>query len=217
MLSLVIPFYNDEGCPTKFVKELKKEFKGIDYELILVDDCSADSTPQEIDSLKSKNIRVVYNKKNKGYGGAIMTGLDIGKGDILGFTCGDGEISAKDVVRVYKKMGNRGVIKAVRRNRQDGLSRKIISIVFNRWSKLRFGVRIPDINGYPLYMKKEIYDELEDIRKDWLFNIDLLRKLSKKGHKIHGHVVMHKKRFSAESKMNFKRISKFVFRYVKYK
>ena len=58
MLSLVIPFYDDSGCPIPFVTELKKELKDIDYELILVDDCSSDSTPKELESLKDKNVHV---------------------------------------------------------------------------------------------------------------------------------------------------------------
>ena len=97
-LSIVIPFYNDAGCPIPFVKKLKKELKGINYEIILVDDCSKDSTSDELNSLKETRIKVMHNKKNKDYGGAIMTGLDVAKGKILGFTCGDGEVSVKDIV-----------------------------------------------------------------------------------------------------------------------
>ncbi len=69
MLSLVIPFYNDSGCPIPFVTELKKELKGVDYELILVNDYSSDSTSEELDSLKDENTHVIHNKQNLDYGG----------------------------------------------------------------------------------------------------------------------------------------------------
>ena len=217
MLSLVIPFYDDSGCPIPFVTELKKELKDIDYELILVDDCSSDSTPKELESLKDKNVHIIYNKKNLGYGGAIITGLNRGEGDILGFTCGDGEVSPKDIVRVYKNMENFDITKAVRRNRKDGLRRKLISKVFNVLNKLRFHVKLEDINGYPFFIKKEVYNELCDLRADWLFNIDLIGKILSKGHQINGFVIEHQRRLEGKSHMYPKRIVKMVIQYIKYR
>lgn len=217
MLSLVIPFYNDSGCPIPFVRDLKRELKGIKYEIILVDDGSKDNTPNELLKLKGKNVKVIINEKNKDYGGAIMTGWNVAKGDIMGFSCGDGEVSAKQIVEVYKHMGNNDVIKAIRKNRQDGLDRKIISVVFNIWSRLRFGLNIPDINGYPIYFKRKAYSGLKNVRTDWLFNIDLLRKMIDKGYSIEGYVVEHKKRFKGKSHMTPKRIVKMVTRYLSYR
>lgn len=217
MLSIVIPFYNDEGCAKPFVTELKKELKGINYELILVDDCSKDNTAQELAELKSDNVKVIFNKKNLDYGGAIMTGLNQAKGDILGFTCGDGEVTARDVVKVYKCMGTKNMIKAIRKNRQDGLDRKIISNIFNIWSRLRFNLKIKDINGYPVYFKKEIYQKLKDLRTDWIFNTDFFRKALAKGHKVHNIEITHEKRFKGKSKMVPKRIIKMIIKYILYK
>lgn len=217
MLSIVIPFYNDAGCPKIFVRELKKELRGIEYEIILVDDCSKDSTPQELDSLKSQNIVIIHNKHNLDYGGAIIAGLDIAKGDIIGFTCGDGEVTAKDVIKVYKNMGNLDVIKAIRKNRQDGLDRKFISFIFNIWDKLRFGINLEDINGYPLFMKKEVYQKVYNLRKDWIFNTDLIRKILAQGYLITGVKVKHKKRVKGKSHMTPSRIIKMIAKFITYK
>lgn len=217
MLSLVIPFYNDVGCPIPFVGELKKEFKGIEYELILVDDCSTDKTLEELNSLKAKNVRVIHNEQNRDYGGAVMEGFKKAKGDILGFTCGDGEVTPEDVARVYKEMKNYDIIKAVRTNREDGLNREFISKVFNLLSWWRFKLKIKDINGYPVYFKKEVYQGLTNIRTDWIFNIDLLRKITSRGYKIENVLVTHKKRFKGKSHMTPLRITKMVINYLKYK
>lgn len=218
-LSLVVPFYNDAGCPIPFVRELQEELKDMDYELILVDDCSSDTTPQELHSLKSKNIHVILNKKNLDYGGAIITGLKEAKGNIWGFTCGDGEISAEDIVRVYKEMKKRNsnIIKAVRQNREDGLVREIISKVFNLLSKIRFNLNIEDINGYPVFFKREVYEKVSKLRTDWIFNIDLLRKIIFKGYKVESVLVRHHKRLKGRSHMVPLRIAKMVIKYFKYK
>ncbi len=215
-LSLVIPFYNDAGCPIPFVRKLKKELAGIDYELILVDDCSSDSTPKELDSLKEKRIKIIHNKKNKDYGGAIMTGLDIAKGKIIGFTCGDGEVSPKDIVKVYNEMGKLQFIKAIRKRRKDGVGRDIISKVFNVWSKIRFRINIKDINGYPVYFKREIYKSFTDLQTGWLFNLDLLRKIKSKNYETKGIKVDHYERAGGISKITPKRIVWMVWRFLKY-
>ena len=217
MLSLIIPYYNDSGCPGIFINELRKELRGINYELILVDDCSKDTTPKELDYLKNKNIHVIHNKQNLDYGGAITTGLKKASGDILGFTCGDGEVSAKEIVRVYKTMDKSDVIKAIRINRQDGLNRKIISWVFNIMTSLRFRINLRDINGYPLFLKKKIYAELPQLRRDWLFNTDLIRNILERGYKIDEIEVSHEKRLKGKSHMTFKRIARMTKGFFKYK
>lgn len=217
MLSIVIPFYNDSGCPAIFINQLKNALEEINYELILVDDCSTDDTPHELDLLKSKNVKIIHNAKNKDYGGAITTGLNEANGEIVGFTCGDGEVSADDIVKVYKNMGNCEVIKAIRHDRQDGIGRKFISMIFNVWSKFRFGITIRDINGYPLFMKREVYENISNLRTDWIFNIDMLRKIIKNGHEVKGFSVLHRERTKGKSHITFFRIIKMVWRFVKYK
>jgi glycosyltransferase involved in cell wall biosynthesis len=217
MLSIVIPYYNDAGCPIPFVTELKKELNGIDYEIILVDDCSKDSTPKELDSLKEKRVKIIKNKKNKDYGGAIIEGLNNARGDILGFTCGDGEISPKEIVRVYNELGNYDIIKSIRKNREDGLNRKFISFVFNIWSRMRFGIKLRDINGYPVYFKREVYKNLKDLREDWIFNTDFFRKAIAKKYSIKEVIITHKKRSHGKSKMVPKRIIKMIVRFIRYK
>lgn len=216
-LSLVIPFYNDSGCPIPFIKDLKKELENIDYELILIDDCSKDSTPRELTSLKEKRVKIILNKQNLNYGGAIMTGLNRASGKILGFTCGDGEVTAKDIVGVYKEMKGLDVIKAVRKDRKDGLQRRVISRIFNLLCFLRFGLKLEDINGYPVYFKREIYEKIGLLKHDSLFNLDLYRKIIKKGYSVAGITVFHEKRSEGASNMNFTRIGKMVLSFFRYK
>ena len=145
-----------------------------------------------------------------------MTGLNIAKGKILGFTCGDGEVVPKDIVKVYKKKGNFQIVKAVRKNRKDGFQRKIISKVFNLLCFLRFKLKLKDINGYPVYFKREIYKQLPTLRSDSLFNLDLYRKLIPKGYKIKEIQISHKKRSKGTSNMNFTRINKMVLGFLRY-
>src|SRR3989344_8868590 len=75
-LSIVIPAYNEEKTIEKVTKEassVAQKLK-IDYEVVLIDDGSRDATAKIIDRLaKSKRIRGLHHKKNKGFTGAMRT------------------------------------------------------------------------------------------------------------------------------------------------
>ncbi len=220
-LSLVIPYYYDAGCPIPFVTSLEKELKkyNIDYELILVDDCSGDSTPQELSQLKSERVKVILNKKNQHFGGAIQTGFEQATGKIFGFSCGDGDVSPENVVKVYNNVNGMDVVKARRLNRNDGIIRKIITNMFLLLTRIKFGLKLKDINGFPVFLKREIY---LDVRKRWKlkndfnFNIDLYNKLNKLGYKkIEEITIMHNKRISGESKLTPKRLISTIWEFLK--
>lgn len=83
-VSLIIPAYNEEKTIGKVINVAKK-VKLLD-EIIIVDDCSADSTKS---IAKKYNAKVISHKTNLGKGSAISTGIKKAKGDILVFIDAD--------------------------------------------------------------------------------------------------------------------------------
>lgn len=88
-LSIVMPVYNAEKYLCKAVDSvLKQTFQ--DFELILVDDGSTDSSAEICDRLKEQDDRIrVIHQANQGIGGARNTGLCASKGDYIGFMDND--------------------------------------------------------------------------------------------------------------------------------
>jgi glycosyltransferase involved in cell wall biosynthesis len=82
-LSIVIPVYNEE----RTLEEIVKRVQAVPYdkELILVDDCSRDGTPQIMDALSKRydNVRTFRHEQNQGKGGALATGFAKVSGDIV--------------------------------------------------------------------------------------------------------------------------------------
>ena len=82
-LSIAIPFYNEEDNIKSVVKSLENELNKsrIDYELILINNGSSDSTPKIIEKLRKNNPRIkqVNIAKNQGYGFGIISGLNAAK------------------------------------------------------------------------------------------------------------------------------------------
>ncbi|MFW9873600.1 MAG: glycosyltransferase family 2 protein [Candidatus Thorarchaeota archaeon] len=100
LLSIVLPMYNEE-------KTIKKVLENLPYnnsiEIIVVNDHSTDNSLKEIEKINSnRKIRVINHKKNRGYGGAIVSGTSIAKGDIIVTMDSDGQHSSDDIFNLVK-------------------------------------------------------------------------------------------------------------------
>jgi len=85
LVSIIVPAHNEEKNLPRCVSSLIKTCGGVKHEIIIVDDCSSDSTGKIADFLakKNRNVRVVHRKMPNGFGLAIRSGLDAARGDIL--------------------------------------------------------------------------------------------------------------------------------------
>ena len=88
-VSVIIPAYNVEKCIEKCVNSiLDQSFS--DFEILLVDDGSKDSTPKICDELANKDSRItVIHKENGGLSDARNAGIRKSVGKYLAFVDGD--------------------------------------------------------------------------------------------------------------------------------
>ena len=221
-VSITIPIYNEEAgieeTVTNLVKVLEKE--KVDYELVLVNHGSWDNTQKILERLakKNKRLNVIYLEKNLGYGGGIMYGFEHSKGDYIGFTCADEEVSAEDVFKIYNELKNSDfdVSKSRRMNRKDGLFRKFTSFIFNSLISIRFNLGLKDINGYPIFMKRELFQNVKTKEIAYLFNLDFLINMKRAGYRIIEIPIIHHERKKGKSFMKLSRIFKMALGFFKY-
>ncbi len=93
MISIIVPVYNAEKTLRQCVNSiLTQDF--MDYELILVDDGSKDSSPSICDEYANKDARViVIHKSNAGVSSARNKGLEIAHGEWVCFIDSDDYIA----------------------------------------------------------------------------------------------------------------------------
>lgn len=94
-ISIIVPIYNMEKYLERCVDSiLAQTYDNI--EVILVDDGSADSSPEMCDRYAEKDGRIkVIHKTNGGLSSARNAGLDVATGDYIGFVDSDDFISDK--------------------------------------------------------------------------------------------------------------------------
>src|SRR5882762_11597149 len=84
-LSVVIPAYNEEQRLPRTIEEIERylDGRGLDYELIIVDDGSTDGTRQVMDAAAARNskVRLEALPANRGKGSALAAGVAVARGD----------------------------------------------------------------------------------------------------------------------------------------
>ena len=101
-LSIVIPIYNEKATLLKILEKVEEaNALGLEKEIILVDDGSADGTREILKTLENKHV-VIYHEKNRGKGAALRTGFQKATGDIILIQDADLEYNPKEYPGLLK-------------------------------------------------------------------------------------------------------------------
>ncbi|MFI9600497.1 MULTISPECIES: glycosyltransferase family 2 protein [Streptomyces] len=108
-LSVVVPMHNVGAFAESTLRSLTNNADP-DFEFLLVDDCSTDSTPQVIDRWAERHpgARVIRHEKNMGIAQARNSGIDAAQGEFITFLDGDdwyGPGHLAELVRAMDELG----------------------------------------------------------------------------------------------------------------
>ena len=192
-LSIVVPCFNEKKTILKVINQIKG-LKNIKKQIILVDDNSSDGTKDLIKSkLLEKVDNVIFHKKNKGKGAAIISSLKFIKGNIVLIQDADLEYNPKDYYKLLKPFKNKN-IKVVYGSRVLGRKKIAFSSHFTHFSKSFriFGNYIltkisnyinkqslTDVHTCYKVFRKDIFFKLKIKEKDFSFCPEVTTKLSK--------------------------------------
>lgn len=89
LISIIVPAYNIENYIERSIRSIMNQTYS-NLEIIIIDDGSTDATGTIIDRLAKEDQRILpIHKKNEGVSAARNTGLDVAKGEYIGFVDGD--------------------------------------------------------------------------------------------------------------------------------
>lgn len=83
-VSIVVPTFNESGNVGPLANQIDYALKGIDYEIIFVDD-SKDNTPDAIRKVmeENPNVRMKHREGKTGLATAVLEGFDMAEGDYI--------------------------------------------------------------------------------------------------------------------------------------
>ena len=85
-VSIVVPTLNEAGNVGRLIEELATNLKGIDYEIIIVDDGSTDGTTKVAEEAArglGVNLKVIERGRRLGLSSAVIDGVRASKGDVI--------------------------------------------------------------------------------------------------------------------------------------
>jgi len=187
-ISVFFPCYNEQENVNQTVSKAVDTLEKIqaDYEIVIVDDGSTDSTKDIADRLASQNqrINVVHHHRNLGYGTALQSGFKAATKELVFYTDGDGQFDINEMPSLLDLIKNYDIVSCFRINRQDNILRKINGYCWTKLVCLLFGLKIQDIDcAFKLY-KREIFDTIEVSSSGALIDTEILARAVRKGYTI---------------------------------
>lgn len=203
-LSIFFPAYNDAKIlPQLVLKAYRIGAKvASDFEVIIIDDGSTDDTSAVLKKLKVQYpaLRVISHKKNKGYGGALISGFKNAKKEWVFYTDGDGQYDVGELPKLIGKVTYKiDVVNGFKLQRSDNLVRRFVGKANNVMLHTLFSLPISDIDCDFRLIRKSVLDRVELTKTSGTICLELIVKLHEAGARFAEVPVHHYKRLYGKS------------------
>jgi glycosyltransferase involved in cell wall biosynthesis len=203
-LSVVVPIYNESASLPGLLSELVPYCHDRKWKLILVNDGSSDDTSAILkDYEEVPDIKIIQHKVNRGYGGAVKTGILDADTRYIVTIDADGQHELGNMDKLLRftlekdadlVIGNRG------KGGSSGLYRNIGKWMIRKFAGLLMPVYISDLNsGFKLYSTELVQRYLSLCPDSMAFSDVITLIFIKKGHLVLEHPITIKKRMRGKS------------------
>ena len=211
-LSIFFPAYNDSGTIASLVITALRTARRVtsDFEVIVVNDGSADATGEILDELARiyPEVRVVHHPQNRGYGGALRTGFATATRELVFYTDGDAQYDPAELEALWQRFGDdTDLVNGYKISRSDPLHRIIIGRIYHHTVKLLFGLKVRDVDCDFRMMRRSIFDTVHLEKNSGVICLEMMKKIQDAGFRISEVPVHHYHRAYGKSQFfNFKRL-----------
>ena len=155
-LTVVVPLYNEADSLPGFAPRLIELCRSRAWRLIFVDDGSTDGTGRILEQLAgAPGLCIVRHKRNRGYGGALKTGIARVETPYLVTMDGDGQHDPADVEKIFDFAMQQDADMVVGARARDGAAnglREFGKLLIRLFTRLLMPLPVTDLNsGFKLY------------------------------------------------------------------
>ncbi len=199
-ISLVMPAYNEADNIEPMVEEATPALEAVseNYEIIVVDDGSADDTAGVTRRVMESypHVRLVQHEVNQGFGAAVFTGFTSAEMDWIFYTDADRQFVLGELERFQPYMDEADLIAGYRAPRRDPFLRVFYGKGWSMLCTLAFGYTVRDVDcGFKLF-RREIIEELAPhiASRGATFSIEWLVRAKRAGYRFVELPVTHRPR-----------------------
>jgi glycosyltransferase involved in cell wall biosynthesis len=213
-LSVVLPAYNEEENAASAVEAVSEVAQNLvtkgqisKYEIILVNDGSADNTGQVARELETRipHFRLVEHYPNRGYGGALKAGFAAATTDLIAFVPADNQFVFSEIDRFLEQIGAStdpdapDIVCGYRHDRQDTAIRRFNAFGWNTLVRILFGYLCHDIDcGFKLF-RRQVLDRVPIQSNGAMVDTEFLAGAKARGLRIAEVPVTHLPRTAGEA------------------
>ena len=188
-LSIFFPAYNDSGTIASMVIRAVQAASALtpDYEVIIVNDGSADATARIADELARTypNVRVVHHAKNCGYGGALQTGFRSATKDLIFYTDGDAQYDPGELSELWSRMTpDADLVNGYKISRSDPLHRIVLGRIYHHVVRAMFGLTVRDVDCDFRLMRRSIFERIQLEKTSGVICLEMMKKIHDAGFRI---------------------------------
>jgi len=188
LLSVVVPMFNEEPTIGNVLSRLKTVLQKTDlkYEIIVVDDCSADGS---LEVTKKYHVKLYTLKQNMGKGYALRVGFKKAKGDIIATIDSDGSHRPEELPLLLKPLlkgeadlviGSRFSTPTLATSRRNQAGNRL----FNNLIRLLTGIPIADSQSGYRVMTSQVLRSMYLISNEYQIETEMLVKTVRHGFRI---------------------------------
>lgn len=186
-ISIIVPCYNEAKNITGTVESINRSMKAVNIfsasEILIFNDKSTDDTGVVAGELqkKQKNIKVIHNERNMGFGYNYTEGVRLAEKDYVLMVPGDNEIPSGAIENIFRHVGGADMVIPYTVNPEvRPLPRRIISRAFVILFNALFGLSLRYYNG-PCVIKASLLKKVPMTTHGFAYMAAILVRLIKSG------------------------------------
>lgn len=188
-LSVFFPAYNDGGTIASLVIAARRTARTLtsDFEILIVNDGSADTTSVIADELAAAfpEVRIIHHPTNRGYGGALRSGFAAARKELIFYTDGDAQYDPSEMAALWPRMTDDvDLVNGYKISRSDPLHRIVIGRIYHYTVKILFGLKVRDVDCDFRLLRRSIFDQVQLDRSSGVICLEMMKKIQDAGFRI---------------------------------
>jgi glycosyltransferase involved in cell wall biosynthesis len=149
-VSIVLPCLNEEANIAGAIRDARAAAAPAaeDYEVIVVDDGSTDGTGRIAREFVDADpyVRLIVHPRNRGYGGAVRSGIDAARMDWVLLTDGDRQFDLRQLTDIVPLTASADAVWGRRIARRDTIRRRACAAAWNGLVRALFRLPVRDVD-----------------------------------------------------------------------